>query len=575
MSQHVVIVGAVALGPKAACRLKRVQPDARVTMIDSQKIISYGGCGIPYLVSGDVSEPKQLRTTSFHALRDEAFFKQAKGIDVLCETTVLTIDRKKKTVLVQEKDAEPREISYDKLVLATGSRPRKLPLPGIDLPGCLPVATMSDAMQIRDMVTQGKVSKAVIVGAGFIGLEMAEALSDMWGIETSVIEVADQVLPGVVSNNIAHMAQQHIKDKEVSLYLSEMVTAIEGDGKVERVVTSKRTLEADLVILAAGVIPNSELARDAGLTVSSSTGGIMVNKTMQTSDPNIYSGGDCVAIENLVTGKPSLLPLGSMANRQGRVIGTNLAGGRATFPGAVGSLSIKIFDMGVAGTGLTLQRAKAEGFDAISAQVIQFDHAHFYPEKTLISLELVVEKETSRVLGIQGISENLEGLAARIDTVAAMLKYKPTLEDISNVEVAYSPPFASAMDILNAVANVADNILAGRNRPIGSSEFAELWENREKNNLVVLDCRDQDNAQRFLDAHPDFWMNITSETMQDHVNEIPRDKQIILLCNTGGRSYEAQVKLDAAGITNTVNLQGGWGNLRLFGLDPATPDEKK
>ncbi|MFA7165955.1 MAG: FAD-dependent oxidoreductase [Desulfoplanes sp.] len=572
MSQHVVIIGAVALGPKAACRLKRVQPDARVTMIDAQKIISYGGCGIPYLVSGDVSDPKQLRTTSFHALRDEAFFKQAKGVDVLSETTVLKIDRKKKTVLVQEKNAEPREISYDKLVLATGSRPRTLPIPGVDLPGCLPVSTMTDAMTIRDMVTKGAVSKAVIVGAGFIGLEMAEALSDMWGIETSVIEVADQVLPGVVSKNIAHMAQQHLKDKEVTLCLAEMVTAIEGEGKVQRVITTKRTIEADLVILAAGVLPNSELAKDAGLTVSSSTGGIMVNKTMQTSDPNIYSGGDCVAIENLVTGKPGLFPLGSMANRQGRVIGTNLAGGRDTFPGAVGSLSIKIFDMGVAGTGLTLKRAQTEGFDAISAQVIQFDHAHFYPEKTLISLELVVEKGTGRVLGIQGISENLEGLAARIDAVAAILKYKPTVQDISNLELAYSPPFSAAMDVLNAVANVADNILGGRNRPISSSEFAALWENRKSNNLIVLDCRDRDNAEKFLAKHPDFWMNIPSETVQEHVDQVPKDKQVVLLCNTGGRSYEAQIKLDKAGVTNTVNLQGGWGNLRIWGLDPTTEE---
>lgn len=572
MSQHVVIIGAVALGPKAACRLKRVQPDARVTMIDSQKIISYGGCGIPYLVSGDVSEPKELRTTSFHALRDEAFFKQAKGVDVLSETTVLSIDRKHKKVLVQEKDREPREISYDKLVLATGSRPRPLPIPGVHLPGCLPVATMTDAIQIRDMVTKGSVNKAVIVGAGFIGLEMAEALSDMWGIETSVIEVADQVLPGVISKNLAHMAQQHLKEKDVTLCLSEMVTAIEGDGKVERVITTKRTIEADLVILAAGVLPNSELAKEAGLTVSSSTGGIMVNKTMQTSDPNIYSGGDCVAIENLVTGKPGLFPLGSMANRQGRVIGTNLAGGRDTFPGAVGSLSIKIFDMGIAGTGLTLERAKSEGFDAISAQVIQFDHAHFYPEKTLISLELVVEKGSGRVLGIQGISENLEGMAARIDAVAATLKYKPTVQDISNLELAYSPPFASAMDVLNAVANVADNILGGRNRPITSSAFAELWENRETNNLIVLDCRDRDNAEKFLEKHPDYWMNITAETVQEHVDQVPKDKQVVLLCNTGGRSYEAQIKLDKAGVHNTVNLQGGWGNLRIWGLDPTTEE---
>ena len=572
MSQHVVIVGGVALGPKAACRLKRVQPDAKVTMIDSQKIFSYGGCGIPYLVSGDVSEPKQLRTTSFHALRDEPFFKQAKGVDVLSETTVLKIDRKHKRVLIQEKDKEPREIEYDKLVLATGSRPRPLPIPGTDLPGCLPVGSMDDALTIREMVTTGKVAKAVIVGAGFIGLEMAEALTDMWGIETSVIEVADQVLPGVVSKTIAAMAQKQLADNDVTLHLSEMVTAIEGEGKVERVVTTNRTIEADLVILAAGVLPNSELAKEAGLTVSGATGAILVNKTMQTSDPNIFSGGDCVAIENLVTGKLGMFPLGSMANRQGRVIGSNLAGGRETFPGAVGSLSIKIFDTGIAGTGLTLERALAEGFDAVSAQVIQFDHAHFYPEKTLITLELVVEKGSRRVLGIQGMSKNLEGMAGRIDAVAALLKYKPTIEDVSNLELAYSPPFAAAMDVLNVVANVADNILAGRNTTINPDEFAGMWANRENENFIVLDCRDRDNAVKFLEKHPDFWMNITGETVQEHIDELPKDKKIILLCNTGARSYEAQVKLTKAGLTDTRNLQGGWGNLRLWGLDPTVED---
>jgi pyruvate/2-oxoglutarate dehydrogenase complex dihydrolipoamide dehydrogenase (E3) component/rhodanese-related sulfurtransferase len=431
---------------------------------------------------------------------------------------------------------------------------------------------MEDALTIRNMVTSGKVSRAVIVGGGFIGLEMAEALTDMWGIETSVIEVAGQVLPGVVSRTIASMAQKQLTDNDVSLYLSEMVTAIEGEGKVERVITNKRTLEADLVILAAGVLPNAELAKEAGLSVSASTGAILVNKMMQTSDPDIYSGGDCVAIENLITGKPTMFPLGSMANRQGRVIGTNLAGGRVTFPGAVGSLSIKLFDAGIAGTGLTLQRARAEGFDAISAQVIQFDHAHFYPEKTLITLELVVEKGTRRVLGIQGMSKNLEGVAGRINAVAAILKYKPTIEDISNLELAYSPPFAAAMDVLNVVANVADNILAGRNTPITPDEFASMWAGRKDDNFIVLDCRDRDNAIKFLEKHPDFWMNITGETIQEHVDELPKDKKIVLMCNTGARSYEAQVKLNKAGLTDTVNLQGGWGNLRQWGLDPTTED---
>ncbi|PIE68668.1 MAG: pyridine nucleotide-disulfide oxidoreductase [Deltaproteobacteria bacterium] len=572
MSQHVVIVGGVALGPKAACRLKRVQPDARVTLIDAQKIISYGGCGIPYLISGDVSDPQQLRTTSFHAVRDEPFFKQAKGVDVLSETRVLKIDRARKKVVVQEKDKEPREIGYDKLVLATGSRPRPLPIPGTDLPGCLPVASMEDALALREMVTTGKVARAVIIGAGFIGLEMADALTDMWGIETSVIELGDQVLPGVVSPTLAAMAHKQLRDNGIALYLSEKVTAIEGQGKVERVVTTQRTLETDLVILATGVLPNTELAKEAGLSLSEATGGILVTKTMQTSDPDILSGGDCVAIENLVTGKPSLFPLGSMANRQGRVIGTNLAGGRATFPGAVGSLSIKIFDMGIAGTGLTLKRAQAEGFDAVSAQVIQFDHAHFYPEKTLITLELVIEKKTRRVLGIQGLSKNLEGMAGRINAVASILKYQPTLEDISNLEIAYSPPFASAMDVLNVVANVGDNILEGRNVTINPETFAALWADRDNQDFIVLDCRNPDNALAFLQKHPAIWMNITGETVQEHVDALPKDTTIILLCNTGARSYEAQIKLAKAGLTNTFNLQGGWGNLRLWGLDPSTDE---
>ena len=237
---------------------------------------------------------------------------------------------------------------------------------------------------------------------------------------------------------------------------------MEGNTTV-RVKTSQRTLEADLVITAVGVRPHSELAHKAGLLVSP-RGGIVVNHRLQTSDPNIYAGGDCIETMHLVTGKPVFFPQGSLANRQGRVIGTNLAGGFASFNGVVGSFAIKIFDLAVASTGIPLHSALREGFDAIHSLVVQADRAHFYPDHDLIYFDLVVDRKTRRILGAQGLAHNGDALVGRINSIAAMLPYRATLDDLSNLEVAYSPPFASALDIVNAAANTAENILDGYNR---------------------------------------------------------------------------------------------------------------
>ncbi|MDP3431149.1 MAG: FAD-dependent oxidoreductase, partial [Desulfomicrobium sp.] len=444
MSLKVVVIGGVALGPKAACRLKRVVPDAEVTMVDASKLISYGGCGIPYYVSGDVSDHKQLQETSFHMVRDEKFFQSCKDFKVMTETRAQSIDRKAKTVLVQSKDGAQSTLPYDKLILGTGSTPRRLPIPGRELGNVFNVATLDEAIRIKDQVAAGSVGSAVIVGGGFIGLEMAESFADMWGIETTVVEVADQIMPGFLSPSMAAIARRHLEEHEVTVHTSEMVQAIEGeDGKVARVVTNKRTLNADLVILAVGVIPNDTLAREAGL-LCSDRGGIIVSKTMQTSDPDIYAGGDCVVIENLVTGKLGYYPLGSMANRQGRVIGTNVAGGRETFDGALGTFIIKLFDYGFGGTGLSLPVALREGFDAFSTQVIMSDHSHFFPKHDMVSLEIVVERPSGRVLGLQGACHNGDSLKDRIDAMAAILKSRPTLRDVANMELAYAPPYGSA-----------------------------------------------------------------------------------------------------------------------------------
>jgi len=410
------------------------------------------------------------------------------------------------------------------------------------------------------------VAKAPIIGGGVIGLEMAEALTDMWGIEPTVVEITDRLLPGLISRNMAQIVRHHMEEKEVSFLLEHRVERLEGNGKVERAVTAEKTIETDMVILAVGAEPNSDLARAAGLDISPK-GAIVVNSKMQTSDPDIYAGGDCVEVTNLISGKRGYYPLGSMANRQGRIIGTNLAGGNAEFPGAVGSFVVKVFDLSVAAAGLSIELARREGFEATSALVIQFDRAHFYPEKDLVTLELVVEKASGRVLGIQGVGPMGEGTVGRINAVAAILKYKPTAEDIGNLELAYSPPFSAAMDILNALGNTAENILAGKNRVVDADEFEELWKQRESGDVVFLDCRGWGNAEAFVNRYPHHWKSLPQDELRARMAEVPRDKKLVLICNTGVRSYEAQVTLDEMGITDSCNLQGGVACLKKWGMD--------
>ncbi len=575
--KRIVIVGAVALGPKTACRVKRLMPQAEVTMIDQDEYISYGGCGIPYFISGDVSEIRELMSTSFHMLRNPQFFEDTKDVRVLVRTRVTDIDRKAKTVRTLNLDTgEEKDIPYDKLVLATGSSPNQLPIKGADLPQVLDVTNLHTALAVKERISKGEVDKAVIIGAGAIGCEMAEALSDLWGLETSMVEIADQVLPIILDRNLARMVQHHMEEKGVQIHLREMVREIlpgNGDHAVQ-VVTDQRTIDADLVITSVGVRPNSEPARKAGLAVSP-RGAIMVNQRMQTSDPDIYAGGDCVEVMHLITGKPVYFPQGSLANRQGRVIGSNLAGRFATFPGVVGSFSIKIFDLAVAATGLALQTAIREGFDAQEALVIQADRAHFYPTQELMSLQLIVDRKTRRVLGAQGVGPNGDALLGRINPIAAILPHKPTLEDVSNMEVAYAPPYASAMDIVNAAANNAENILDGLNKVVSQEEFEKCFLEECRDDALCLDVRGAANADPYVAHFPDRWVNIPQETLKYRMEEVPRDKNLFVICNAGGRSYEALRQLNTAGIHNAANVQGGVIGLKKCGLVSLEGDEEK
>ncbi len=569
MPEKILIVGGVALGPKAASRCKRLMPDAEVTLVDENVYISYGGCGIPYFVSGEVQNLDDLRATPYHTIRDPEFFRAMKGVTVRNQTRALSIDRAAKTLLVKDVvSGKEEKLPYDKLVLATGASPRVPPVEGKDLKNVLSLTRLEAADAIRTACQEGKVNEAVIVGGGFIGLEAAVALADMWGVKVSVVEMMDQILPGVLSHSLARMAEHDCVSHKVDVYTSEKVLKLEGkDGAVSKVVTDKRELPAQLVIFAAGFIPNGRLAKDAGLDVAP-FGAVVVDEHMRTSDPAIYAGGDCVAIRNIITDKLGYLPLGSMANRQGRVIGTNLAGGDATFPGYVGTWAVKLFEMSFCGTGLTVERARKEGYDAVGVSVEQLDRAHFYPEKNMMSLELVVDKPTRRVLGIQGACSAGDALKARVDAVAGVLQYaRPTVEDISNLEVSYAPPFASAMDVVNVVGNVADNVLAGRFKPVTGDQFMELWKNRDQNHIFFIDARPAKAGQAVQARHPE-WHSIPLEEIAARINEVPRDRPVAIICNTGLRAYDSLLILARNGITDVVNSTGGMQAVGKMGLKP-------
>jgi NADPH-dependent 2,4-dienoyl-CoA reductase/sulfur reductase-like enzyme/rhodanese-related sulfurtransferase len=566
-AKQVLIIGGGVLGPKVACRLKRLQPEWEVTLVDQQEDIAYSACGIPHYVAGDVVELKGLTTASFHMVRSPEFFENAKDVRIKTGTQALSIDRQAKKVRVRRLDTgQEEDLSYDTLVLATGRRPRPLAVPGADLPGVTSVVTLKEAQAVKERISQGEVGRAVIVGASTGGCELAAAVSDLWGVETVLVESAAQVLPGRLDPPLARMVHQHLKSRGVEIFLGESVEEIRpgsGESSLE-VITANRSLSADLVLVALGAQANNELAVQAGLTVADD-GSILVNQRLQTSDADIYAGGGCATNLHLVTGKTAFFPESSLAHRQGRVIGTNIAGDFATFPGIVGSYTFKVFDLAVAGTGLTLEAARQEGLDAQAVLVVQQDHAHFYPVQELIYLHLVVDRASRRLLGAQGVCHNGDALVGRINSIAALLLHHGTIEDLSNLEVAYSPPYGTALDIVNTVANTAENIVAGYNRSISLEDFQRQFLAGGED-VMCLDVRGPANAAPFVAHFGERWLNIPQETLKQEFASVPRDKRVILICNAGMRSYEALRQLQAQGFDNAVGLQGGVAGLKKAGL---------
>ncbi|MCG6929583.1 MAG: FAD-dependent oxidoreductase [Desulfofustis sp.] len=566
MAKKIVIIGAVAVGPKVACRLRRLDPDAQITLIDRDNRISYGGCGIPYYVGGDVNDLEDLYKTTAQVIRDEGFFRDIKGVEVLTRVEATAIDRRNRQVSFRSLD-NGREglLDYDKLVLATGASAVRPPFPGADLPGVLTLSNLHDAERIKTMMAQGRISRAVVVGAGAIGIEISEAMTDLWGIETTLIEMEDQVLPMLLGKCIARSVATELKKHGVELLLSERVMKIEKhDGADElEVHTSADVLHTDVVILAVGVRPNTDIAGRAGIALGRS-GGILVDRRLRTSDPNIYAGGDCIELRNLVSGENTLMALGSLANREGRVIATNISGGSSHFVGTVGTFCVKVFELGVSKAGLTYRQAKETGYDPVYAVVAQSDHAHFYPNSEFIYVSLVADRRSRRILGIEAAGKHGDGVKARVDTVAVMLRSGLSVDDVCGLEVGYAPPFASAMDVINNAGNSLDNILAGANRPIDAADFLAEFNNGTRR---VLDVRGAREAAPFIAKHGPRWFNIPQQELRTRYGEISPDEPFFIICDTGARSYEAQVFLSSRGISDTLQVQGGYAMIRMTDPD--------
>lgn len=570
MGLKIVIVGAVAAGPKCACRLSRLLGgEAEITMVDQDSLISYGGCGIPYFVSGDVADEKELRSTSFHMERSPDYFRRAKGINVKTRTKALSINRKEKYVVVENLDTHEKEnLPYDRLMLATGSTPFVLPIPGKDAEGVYTISDLHKGIEIKDMLAKGMIGKAVVIGGGAIGVEMAESFSDLWGVETSLIEFQKQLFPGIMDETTSRIVEQSFKEHNVNIYTGEGAQEIiVKDGKAVGVRTPKRTLEADIVIMAAGVRPRSELAAEAGLQVGP-RGGITVNECMQTSDPNIYAAGDCVELPNLITGKKMILAMGSIANRSGRVAADNIAGIPSRFKGVVGSFIVKAFEVAAGAVGLSPFMAKMEGFDAGIAWFMASDRAHFYPERGALALGLVYDKKTRKVLGLQGAGPATDSLLARINAAAIAIAEGAHVEDFGNAELAYAPPFSSAIDPFNVAGYLAENACDGKLKTVDFNEFFAWMEKPELHpDWQLVDVRSPIEVEPYTKKFGDRWICLPYDHLRERYQELPKDKCLVIICSAGSRAFETQVILAQLGITNTLMVPGGVSLLERMGVD--------
>jgi NADPH-dependent 2,4-dienoyl-CoA reductase/sulfur reductase-like enzyme/rhodanese-related sulfurtransferase len=549
----VVIIGGVATGPKAAARLRRLNPRAEITIVEQGKIISYAGCGMPYFVGGDVDSFQGLNTTTAGIMRDKAFFLNVKNVGVLDRTVARSIDRKNRNVdMVHEDTGEKATLAYDKLILATGGQPIPFPVEGANLKRVFRLWRPEDAIAIRQLVTAEELKTAVIVGGGLIGLEMAEALT-RWGLHVTVVEMLPHILPGLLDEEGAAYLTRYLRSEEVDILTGVRVTRFAGDdeGVVTGVIAAEKEIPSDLVLIATGVRPNATLAKDAGLEIGK-TGGIAVNEYLETSDPDIYAGGDCVESIHLITGDKVYVPLGSTANKHGRVIANNIMGYREKFKGILGTGVLKVFEYNVGKTGLTEQEARQAGLDVVTTLSPAMDSAHYHPSHKPLFLKLVADRKTNKLVGLQAVG--FGDAVKRIDVMATALSFGATVDDLPALDLGYAPPYATAVDIAAHAANVLSNKIKGIGKALTPAELRAKIDRGD--DFIWLDVRTPDEYKKERIEDPRIQL-IPLGTLRQRLHELPRDKEIITFCKFSLRGYEAQTILEGEGYKNVKFMDGG------------------
>jgi len=545
MSKKVVIVGGVAGGASTAARLRRIDERAEIILFEKGQYISFANCGLPYYIGGTIKERKKLLVQTAEAM--EARF----NIDVRELSEVKRIDRQRKVVEVKNlKDGRNYEENYDVLVLSPGAVPVKPPIPGVDSRNIFTLRDIPDTDSIKEFLNEKKPKNAVIAGGGFIGLEMAESLHSA-GLKVDIVVAHEQVM-SQLDYSMAAIVHNHIRSKGCGLHIKDGVKAFEPEGdKTVAVLQSGKRIPADMIILSKGVRPNNSLAKEAGLEIGV-TGGIKVNEYLQTSDPNIYALGDAIEVTDYVSGKPALIALAGPANKQGRIVANNIAGRRESYKGTQGTAIAKVFDIVAASTGVNEKAlkklGKELGKDYITTTTHSASHAGYYPGGKLMAVKIIYTPE-GRVLGAQIVGS--DGVDKRIDYIAIAIRHRMTVHDMQEFELAYAPPFSSAKDPVNMAGYVGSNVLNG---DVKTAYWYEAM-NADISRTFLLDVREPSEYQK---GHIPNAANIPLDQIRSRLKEIPRDKEIIVNCQVGLRSYIGARIMMQNGFDNVRNLSGGY-----------------
>ncbi len=539
MAKRVLVVGGVAGGASAAARLRRLDETAEILLFDRGPHVSFANCGLPYYVGDVIRDEGKLLVAS------RALFRDRFAIDVFTEHEAVEVDRAAKVLRVKDlRTGETRDERYDALVLSPGAAPIRPTAPGIDLPGVFVVRTIPDANRIRAWIQEDKCKTAVVVGGGFIGLEMAENLT-FRGLAVTVLEKLPQVMPPI-DPEMAATVSTHLRDKGVTLRMGEGFTAIEAvDGRLGVVTDLGNRVDTDLVILALGVRPEVGLARAAGLALGA-RGGIVVDEHMRSSDPSIYAVGDVIEVRDVVSGQETILPLAGPANRQGRVAAESIAARPTRFRGVQGTAIVEVLGLSVATTGASekgLRRAGVTDFDVVYLH--PGHHAGYYPGAKPIHLKLIFSKTTGKILGAQAVG--MDGVDKRIDVIATMIQLGGTVHDLAEAELCYAPQFGAAKDPANIAGMMGENALCG-DMPLAD------WSQVGATDAMLLDVRD---PHEYAAGHIHGAVNIPLPELRRRAAEVPTDRPVWVYCAAGQRAYFAQRMLLQKGV-DAHNLSGGF-----------------